>query len=176
MGLMGIHNPNALQCYAGYTYCPWCGKEGQNEGTVVNHLKTTLQARSCVQLVFWLPNSDVGLSLLAWASKLSAMLCHLWIRSVQLTYLPDQEFTQGSKGSAIQPDPLPSRRPEGLMKKVLPASPPNPSFILQPCQHTAIFYSSCDQDFLRKMLLITAQAVFIKVHQNNNSKQLNKHG
>ena len=41
MGLMGIHDPNALQHYAGYTYCPWCGKEGQNEGTVVNHLRTT---------------------------------------------------------------------------------------------------------------------------------------
>ena len=32
MGLMGIHDPDALQHYAGYTYCPWCGKEGQNEG------------------------------------------------------------------------------------------------------------------------------------------------
>ena len=41
MGLMGIHDPNALWCYAGYTYCPWCGKEGQDEGTVVNHLRTT---------------------------------------------------------------------------------------------------------------------------------------
>ena len=41
MGLMGIHDPNALQCYAGYTYCPWCGKEGQSKGTVVNHLRTT---------------------------------------------------------------------------------------------------------------------------------------
>ena len=41
MGLMGIHDPDALQCYAGYTYCPWCRKEGQNEGTVVNHLRTT---------------------------------------------------------------------------------------------------------------------------------------
>ena len=41
MGLMGIHDPNALQCYTGYTYCPWCGKEGQNEGMVVNHLRTT---------------------------------------------------------------------------------------------------------------------------------------
>ena len=41
MGLMGIHDPDALQCYAGYTYCPWCGKEGQNEGMVVNHLRTT---------------------------------------------------------------------------------------------------------------------------------------
>ena len=41
MGLMGIHDPNALWHYAGYTYCPWCGKEGQNEGTVVSHLRTT---------------------------------------------------------------------------------------------------------------------------------------
>ena len=41
MGLMGIHNPNVLQHYAGYTNCPWCGKEGQNEGTMVNHLRTT---------------------------------------------------------------------------------------------------------------------------------------
>ena len=41
MGLMGIHDPNALHHFAGYTYCPWCGKEGQNEGTVVNHLRTT---------------------------------------------------------------------------------------------------------------------------------------
>ena len=41
MGLMGIHDPDTLQCFAGFTYCPWCGKEGKNEGTVVNHLKTT---------------------------------------------------------------------------------------------------------------------------------------
>ena len=40
MGLKGIHNLDALQHFAGYTYCPWCGKEGQNEGTVVNHLRT----------------------------------------------------------------------------------------------------------------------------------------
>ena len=41
MGLMGIHNPDALWHYVGYTYCPCCGKEGQNEGTMVNHLRTT---------------------------------------------------------------------------------------------------------------------------------------
>ena len=41
MGLMGIHDPDALWHYADYTYCPRCGKEGQNEGTVVNHLRTT---------------------------------------------------------------------------------------------------------------------------------------
>ena len=40
MGLEGIHYPEVLQCFAGYTYCPWCGKYGQNEGTVVNHLRT----------------------------------------------------------------------------------------------------------------------------------------
>ena len=41
MGLVGIHDLNALRCFTGFTYCPWCGKEGQNEGTVVNHLRTT---------------------------------------------------------------------------------------------------------------------------------------
>ena len=41
MGLMGIHDPDALQYFASFTYCPWCGKEGQNEGMLVNHLRTT---------------------------------------------------------------------------------------------------------------------------------------
>ena len=38
MGLMGIHDPDALQHFSGVTHYPWCGKEGQNKGTVVNHL------------------------------------------------------------------------------------------------------------------------------------------
>ena len=41
MGLKGIHYADALRHYAGCTYCPWCGKEGQNKGTIVNHLRTT---------------------------------------------------------------------------------------------------------------------------------------
>ena len=40
MGLKGIHHPNALCHHAGLSYCPWCGKEGQNEGIVLNHLQT----------------------------------------------------------------------------------------------------------------------------------------
>ena len=41
MGLMVIHDPDA-PCHFGHvTYCPWCGKEGQNKGTVVNHIWTT---------------------------------------------------------------------------------------------------------------------------------------
>ena len=39
MGLVGIHNPDALYYFNGMTHCPWCGKEGQNEGTVINHLR-----------------------------------------------------------------------------------------------------------------------------------------
>ena len=39
MGLMGIHDPNALHHFNGMPYCPWCGKEGQNEGTIINHLQ-----------------------------------------------------------------------------------------------------------------------------------------
>ena len=40
MGLVGIHVPDALWHFAGFAYCPWCGKEGQNEGMVVNYLRT----------------------------------------------------------------------------------------------------------------------------------------
>ena len=40
MGLMGIHDPDALHHFGSITYCPWCRKEGQNEGTMVNHLQT----------------------------------------------------------------------------------------------------------------------------------------
>ena len=39
MVLTGIHHPDALQCFNGVTHCPWCGKEGQNEGTIINHLR-----------------------------------------------------------------------------------------------------------------------------------------
>ena len=41
MGLKGIHDPKALWCFSRFTYCLWCGKLGQNEGTIVNHLRTT---------------------------------------------------------------------------------------------------------------------------------------
>ena len=41
MGLKGIHDPEALWCFSRFTYCLWCGKLGQNEGTVMNHLRTT---------------------------------------------------------------------------------------------------------------------------------------
>ena len=40
MGVKGVHHPDALHCFAGLTFCPWCGKEGQNEGTMVNNLWT----------------------------------------------------------------------------------------------------------------------------------------
>ena len=40
MGLKGIHDSDALWHFTSYTYCPWCSKDGQNEGTIVNHLRT----------------------------------------------------------------------------------------------------------------------------------------
>ena len=40
MGLMGIHHPDALCHFNRVTHCPWCRKEGQNEGTIINHLRT----------------------------------------------------------------------------------------------------------------------------------------
>ena len=38
MGLSSIHHPNALHHFNRVIHCPWCEKEGQNEGTVINHL------------------------------------------------------------------------------------------------------------------------------------------
>ena len=38
MGLTNIHDPDALCHFNWVTHCPWCGEEGQNEGTVINHL------------------------------------------------------------------------------------------------------------------------------------------
>ena len=40
MGLWGIHSPEALKQQAGLSFCLWCGKEGQNKGTIVNHFCT----------------------------------------------------------------------------------------------------------------------------------------
>ena len=40
MVLVEIHDPDALHCFNGMTHCPLFGKEGQNEGTMVNHLQT----------------------------------------------------------------------------------------------------------------------------------------
>ena len=39
MGLVGIHDPDALCLFNGMTHCPRCEKEGQNKGTVTNHLQ-----------------------------------------------------------------------------------------------------------------------------------------
>ena len=58
---------------------------------------------------------------------------------IHLTSPINQEFPQGSKGGDIQPDPLFPGRPEGSMEEALPASLPNPSFVLQPHQQAAIF-------------------------------------
>ena len=40
MGLKGIHSSEALHQWGSSSYCPWCRKEGQDEGMVVNHLMT----------------------------------------------------------------------------------------------------------------------------------------
>ena len=54
IGLKGIHSPEALKCQAGLSLCPWCRKEGQNKGTMVNHLCTgcyhpRLVCKRCLQ-------------------------------------------------------------------------------------------------------------------------------
>ena len=40
MGIWGIYSPEALKHQASLLFCPWCRKEGQNKGTIINHLHT----------------------------------------------------------------------------------------------------------------------------------------
>ena len=54
--LMDMHDPDALCNLNGVIHCPWCRKEGQNEGTVINHLWTVhYRAWPHVWEMFWLP-------------------------------------------------------------------------------------------------------------------------
>ena len=39
MSLQDIHSPDALCHHGSLAFCPWCDKEGQNEGTIINHLQ-----------------------------------------------------------------------------------------------------------------------------------------
>ena len=41
MGLRGVHSPKDLQWWCPVSFCLWCGKEGQSECMVVNHLWTS---------------------------------------------------------------------------------------------------------------------------------------
>ena len=60
MGLKVIHDPEALWHFASYTYCSWCGKDRQNEGTIVNHLRTVHYKLGLVcNLCFGCPRTTV---------------------------------------------------------------------------------------------------------------------
>ena len=39
--LTSIHHPNALHHFNGVIHCLWCGKEGQIERNIINHLQRT---------------------------------------------------------------------------------------------------------------------------------------
>ena len=41
MGLTNIHHLDTLHHFNRVTHCLWCGKEGQNEGMIINHLWMT---------------------------------------------------------------------------------------------------------------------------------------
>ena len=173
MGLMGIHDPDALWHFTGYTYCPWCGKEGQNEGTVVNHFRTTHYRLGLMcNWYFGCP------------TVMSDSLCQHWCQNCQRYCVASgagssnwpthstRNLHKGAKAVIFNQTPFP---PEG--QKVWqrrPTSPPNPILYSSALPSNSYFHSSCDQNCLRKMPLITAKVVFIKVYQNNNSKQLNK--
>ena len=67
MGLTNIHHPDALCHFNGVTHCPWCGKEGQNEGMIVN------QVRPGVQEVLLMPLSHIWGHPVQWLEELPAI-------------------------------------------------------------------------------------------------------
>ena len=77
IGLKGIHEPEALLHFAGYTYYPWCGKYRQNEGAIVNHLRMAHYKLGLMQLVLWLSYNYSGHSLQTWPCHLYRLGCYL---------------------------------------------------------------------------------------------------
>ena len=53
VGLKGIHSPEDLHWQGGHFYCPWCGKEVQNKGTVVNHLQNVHYCLGLIYTLCW---------------------------------------------------------------------------------------------------------------------------
>ena len=86
IGLVGIHNPDALHHFGGITYCPWCRKEGQNEGTVVNHLWTMHYRLGlvCDRCYDWLPTMSDTLHHHSWHD------CHQLRQNVPSKSVPSE--------------------------------------------------------------------------------------
>ena len=170
MGLIGIHDPNALWCYAGYTYCPWCGKEGQNEGTMVNHLRMTHYRLGLVcNQCFGCPTVTLD-SLCQHGHQNCQQYCVTFgsVCPIDLLARPGIFIREQRQCYTTEP---PSPQKARFDKECTAHQPTKSIFCYHPTLLTNSYsYFSCDQDHLRKMLLITAKVVFIKVHQNNSSK------
>ena len=67
-GLTKIHHPDALCHFNRVIHCLWCGKEGQNEGMIINHL--------------WMMHYKLGLVCEKWFCcplvTSEAIQCHGW--------------------------------------------------------------------------------------------------
>ena len=140
MELMGIHDPDALWCYAGYTYCPWCGKEGQNEGTVVNHLRTTHFRLGLV--CDWCFGCPTVMSYsLHWRGHQN---CQRYCvtsgagLSNWPTY-PTRSLHKEAKVALFNQTPFPPEGQKVWWRRCCPPAHQIQFFILHPCQQTAIF-------------------------------------
>ena len=74
MGLMDIHDLDALHHFYGVTCCPWCRKVGQNKGIVINHLWTIHYRLGLVcEEVSWLSTHIIRGYLPPWLERMSTI-------------------------------------------------------------------------------------------------------
>ena len=85
----GIYSPKALCRQAGLTFCLWCGKEGQNEGTVVNHL--------------WMSHYHLGLvysqCLKYFTTSTDTMCCHSYLCKLASAGVDDDDDQEEESNS-----------------------------------------------------------------------------
>ena len=148
MGLEGIHDPDAVWHFTRYTCCPWCGKDGQSEGTIMNYLRTIHYKLGLVcDQCYYCPTvtSEPSANTDATLAQIKAL------PPGGLFSLPSPESTQRSEGDVVfRPSSL--GRLESLMKRALTITPPN-----QPSQITNTLHLSHDQNWT---LLIATKAIF----------------
>ena len=115
IGLRGIHSPKVLCQWGGLSFCLWCRKEGQNEGTVVNHLWTShyhlgLVCSHCVEPQALMPCASTPSSV---SQHQSMMMMMMTVRKNHVMMIMAENMTKSMHSVRINAAPSNSH-PEQL--------------------------------------------------------------